>query len=402
VLLALVLANSASALSCVRGGGPARVDVAFVGVALSGQEAQGALVSPARFAVVRYLEGTGPRVVEAQTALTARLDGTVAVLGGELQPRPGELWRIRGLSPAHRQRLRAGDVVDGGRCRGSRRLARHAPLRALGPPVVVAARGGFPRWRAQVERGFGRLRCVALRRVGRPGRHRECGWTRTRGLATTLTLLGGPRHPTTVVTALSPALRRLTVAGVEGPRVARARRGAAVLVFAGYVDPSRLRVTAVLAGGERRRVPTGAAERVRAADPDGGRWTWSARTRSSGGRVCVGFQQDPPRIPAPPFFTGDVTCAAPVRGARYAWAPALPAIGVAASRVVLYGVAGSRVAAVQVIAAGRLVDVPLAARGRAFLAVFPASVQFAASTLVVRLRDGRVVTARGPRTGVLG
>ena len=401
-MLALaVLAPRASALSCPARAAGSRADVVFDGVALSGPQVDGRLISPARFAVLRYLKGGGGRVAHVETALTDELDGTIVGLGGELMPRPGEVWRIRGIVAGHRALLRRGDVVDGGLCRGSRRLARRPDLRPDGRSRVAAAPNGGGRWRVQAEAGRGALRCVSLTRLDRRGHLRECGRTAHGAVLAAVTTQGAPRHPSTVVVAGAATLTRLAVTGPDGRRVARAHRGVAALAFAGYVDPSLLGIRLALGHGRRRVVATGAAERVRTEDPAGGRWSWSARTRRSGRRLCAGFQQDPPRFPVPPYLSGAAFCARPVGGARFAFAPSTPLVGGGPGRVVLYGAAGRQVRAVAAIVDGRAVELPLAARGRAFLAVFPETVQYALVTLVVRFRDGRVAIERGRRTGVV-
>lgn len=52
-----------------------------------------ALTSPARFEVLRYLKGQGPKVVRIQTAVTRRQSGTTVSEDGILA-RAGERWRI--------------------------------------------------------------------------------------------------------------------------------------------------------------------------------------------------------------------------------------------------------------------------------------------------------------------
>lgn len=49
-----------------------RAEVVFVGIAMRGPNANGRLLSPARFWVVRYLKGTGPKVVRVQTGSRER------------------------------------------------------------------------------------------------------------------------------------------------------------------------------------------------------------------------------------------------------------------------------------------------------------------------------------------
>lgn len=95
-----------------------RAEVAFVGIAMRGPHSNGRLLSPARFWVVRYLKGTGPKIVRVQTGLfrTRRAGRTrfVGVSEG-IDPRAGEPWKIFGA------RSRSG-VVRTSRCTGSRRF----------------------------------------------------------------------------------------------------------------------------------------------------------------------------------------------------------------------------------------------------------------------------------------
>jgi hypothetical protein len=73
------------------------------------------LLSPARFRVVRYLKGRGPRRVRVQTALR-KVDGdTYMWTSVGIDPRAGERWRIYGF------RAKNG-VVRTSSCAGSGRL----------------------------------------------------------------------------------------------------------------------------------------------------------------------------------------------------------------------------------------------------------------------------------------
>lgn len=93
--------GSASAGSCTGGTASAylaRARVVFIGTALPGPvldagSAGAVLASPARFAVVRYLKGSGPRVVTVTTALSGRGDAVIADEDG-IEPRAGQRWTI--------------------------------------------------------------------------------------------------------------------------------------------------------------------------------------------------------------------------------------------------------------------------------------------------------------------
>jgi hypothetical protein len=70
----------------------------FIGTALGGPAAEAGsagavLLSPARFRVIRYLKGSGPRVVTVQTALTSQ-GSVMADSEDGIQPRAGQRWKI--------------------------------------------------------------------------------------------------------------------------------------------------------------------------------------------------------------------------------------------------------------------------------------------------------------------
>lgn len=92
-----------------------RAEVVFVGIAMRGPNAErGQLLSPARFWVVRYLKGTGPKVVRVQTGFSRKSRVLTSISVG-IDPRAGEPWKIFGA------RSRSG-VVRTSRCTGSRRF----------------------------------------------------------------------------------------------------------------------------------------------------------------------------------------------------------------------------------------------------------------------------------------
>jgi hypothetical protein len=75
--------------------------VAFTGVMLPGptvSTGQGSvLVSPARVRVIRYLKGSGPPIMTVMTAVTSH-DGGFSVSEDDIQPQPGQSWRIYAAS----------------------------------------------------------------------------------------------------------------------------------------------------------------------------------------------------------------------------------------------------------------------------------------------------------------
>ncbi len=87
----------------------------FDAVALPGRSVPRSriLLSPARFRVLRYLKGHGPRIVKVQTAVTAGAHaGEYSYVGDDLQPRAGQRWLIYG------QRTR-GKALTANLCTGS-------------------------------------------------------------------------------------------------------------------------------------------------------------------------------------------------------------------------------------------------------------------------------------------
>jgi hypothetical protein len=110
---------TASAASCAAqtpAQARAHAQLIFFAVALPGRLVPRSriLLSPARFRVLRYLKGHGPRIVKVQTAITAGArSGEYSYAEDGLQPRPGQHWLIYG------QRTRSGSLTTS-ICSGSR------------------------------------------------------------------------------------------------------------------------------------------------------------------------------------------------------------------------------------------------------------------------------------------
>lgn len=114
----------------------ARAGVIFEGVALRGQTANGALLSPAYFEVARYLKGSGPEIVKVTTGLTAS-GALVRASSTGITVRPGERWRIYG------QRFPEA-MVKTSVCAGSERLDRASGPVAAAPASEVVTEPGAP------------------------------------------------------------------------------------------------------------------------------------------------------------------------------------------------------------------------------------------------------------------
>ncbi len=113
LFLSLVAAAPVAQASCVSGSESMdSADTAFEGVAMSGPiTPDGALLSPARFEVTRWVKGDGPAEVEVPTAVQqAREGGMLKVFSVGIVPSPGERWLVM---------LRGGSPI----CTGSRLLA---------------------------------------------------------------------------------------------------------------------------------------------------------------------------------------------------------------------------------------------------------------------------------------
>jgi hypothetical protein len=93
----------------------AQADVVFGGIFLRGPATRGMLLSPARFRVVRYLKGRGPRRVRVQTAVRKLGGDTYVWMSEGIDPRAGERWRIYGFKARN-------GVVRTSLCAGSGRL----------------------------------------------------------------------------------------------------------------------------------------------------------------------------------------------------------------------------------------------------------------------------------------
>ena len=92
----------------------------FIGTALGGPTAEAGsagavLLSPARFHVIRYLKGSGARVVTVQTALTSQ-GSTMAASEDGIQPRAGQRWKIytTSLHMPYQTSICGGSCVLGG------------------------------------------------------------------------------------------------------------------------------------------------------------------------------------------------------------------------------------------------------------------------------------------------
>jgi hypothetical protein len=405
----LVAPGDASALDC-RPQDPdtsrARADVVFDAVALSGRQVAGRLVSPARMQVLRYRKGRGPRTVPVRTGLRDQLTGLSVGTEGEFIPEAGETWRVYGRLRGTPTRIRRGGVVPTSVCYGTRPIRRRGLLHPVSRSAVVSReRGGASAWRARALRGPDGLICAAYRRLDRGGSLRyACDRLSGRRSAVIEVLTdGAPRDGSTVVIAMAPRLRSVDLAGPDGARAVRASGTGriAMTVLGGYVAPSDLNLTLRFAAGGTRTWTFDADQRAHAEDPLGGSG-WTARTAERGGRLCAGFEQDPPRFGRPPAFFGRATCRRRDVRLFYAVGVPLPVTRDEEPRTAVYGAADGSVRSVAVLGPDGRRELEPARRGRAFVTVYAGIVSHRDLTVEVGFADGSRAVLVGRRSGSIG
>jgi hypothetical protein len=385
----------------------ARADVVFDAVALSGPAVAGRLLSPARMQVLRYRKGGGPRTVAVTTGLRDELTGLSIGTEGEFIPEPGETWRIYGRLRGTPSRVRRGEAVPTSVCFGTRPIRQRGLTRPIrGSEVVSREAGGNSAWRATALRGPGGLLCAAYRRLDRGRGRVRYACDRARGpRSTVIDVLtdGAPRDGSTVVLAMGPRLRAVDVTGPDGARSVRAagRGRIAMTVLAGYVAPSDIGLTLRFAAGGSRTWDFDADRRAHAEDPLGGE-RWTARTAERVGRLCAGFEQDPPRFARPPAFAGRATCRRRDVRFFYAVGVPLPTAADVEPRTALYGAADPSVRSVAVIGPDGRRELALARRGRAFVTVYAGLVSHRDLAVEVSFKDGSRAILAGRRSGSIG
>lgn len=204
------------------------------------------------------------------------------------------------------------------------------------------------------------------------------------------------------------ALRAVTVEARGRRRALRVGPGGTFLdVLAGYPEDSGVQVELRFAGGRVELHPLGRLVNV-TPDADGGQaWKTMAYGTSGDRRSCVTFSLARP-------ITGGVSSPAACglfrsRGRRslgYFFAARRltpgtkgslfgPGWGAHPPRTAVWGAAGDEVRSIEISAPGGIHAQPPIADSRAFLAVFPASVDPGSLVVTLRLADGRVVRRQG-------
>lgn len=389
-------------------------DVVAEGVLLSGPSFYGALFSPARFHVVRYLKGRGPRVIRIRTPQRQVATGDMShgivpefarIPDNAQTPRAGEAYRIFARTRERDRKRRMLRPID--TCTGDdRRISIRRLLRPV-PRTLVRRRGGGDALSAGLYRGRGRLRCLRLARFSPSAHpfhtaHGACGYPRRRRS----TLVAVDAGESTAIALGAQGLRGFTATRLsDGVSVtASARRGVALALLPGGLERRELGILARYRDGSTRTFG-GLERRARVADPLGGA-PWVAEHERAypstpGRRACVvvWLDSEPGRsgecgtTGAAPFFfairrsqdssSGGGLEAGPEFSPRRHTA-VFGAISQAVSDLTVTGPDGPRR--------------PVISRsGRSFIAVFPGDVPVSHLTLSFVLSDGRTLSYTGRR-----
>jgi hypothetical protein len=384
-------------------------DVVAEGVLLSGpRSVYGALLSPARFHVVRYLKGRGPRVIRVRTPQRQVDKGDFGVgpnvFGDDLTetallpdhdtPRAGEAYRIF-ANPGNRRRREFKGHID--TCNGDdRKVSIRRVLRPV-PRTLVTARQGRSFWRARLFRGRGRLRCL---RLVEPSAHFEthggCGYLRRRHA----TLVAADDGETTTAIAIAgEGLSGFTATRLsDGARVnALARRSVALALLPGSLERREFVIIARYQDGSTRRFG-GLERRATFVDSVGGpQWLADherAYPSATGKRACVVVGVGP--VPGRSGECGS-TEKTPLFFAirRVITHPGGPLI--VSRRTAVFGAISQAVSEVTVTGPTGLLRPAISRRGRAFIALFSGHVPASQLTLRFVLSDGRTLTYSGRR-----
>jgi hypothetical protein len=207
------------------------------------------------------------------------------------------------------------------------------------------------------------------------------------------------------------SVRRVTITGPGGAQsFDLSARGRVFLgVFAGVIEPRHFGAGLTMKNGTQKSFGLGSPMATYAADPDHGTpWTASGYRFVKGpraGQTCVSVMREPPRFGPSPVEGGRRPVCADLSGPAYFFK-----VVHTRGRTMVVGAAGPTVTGVEVRAKGETRRAPLAARGRAFLAVFGANVRAYDLTVVIHKLHGTNMFSgqasmnlgfnrtRGPRT----
>ncbi len=376
-------------------------DVVVEGVLLSGPSFYGALLSPARFHVVRYLKGRGPRVIQVGTpqrqVATGRLLLGPDLFGersedardqsdGDQPPRAGEAYRIFARTRGRARERRELTELISNTCPGSdRRLSIRRVLRPV-PGTLVRKRRGRSVRRARLFRGRGELRCLRFVAGGGYKAHGACGYPRRRTLVAM-----DARASSTAVALAGKGLRGFSATRLsDGARVnASAGGGVALALMHGSLDRKEVVIVARYRDGSTRTFG-GLDRRAKVADPFGGPSWLAERERAypstARRRACVVVWIDPVfgrsgecgSTGAPPFFFAIRRNSQPfdVTGRR-----------VTTRRTAVFGAISQEVSDVTVTGPQGPQRPAISKRGRSFIALFAGHVPVSRLTVKFVLRD---------------
>ncbi len=369
------------------------------GVLLSGRTAAGSLINPARFAVVNYRRGRGPRALRIGTPARQLVYGDLGqVLGVTRALLPGDAYR---LYFRRRPSSRRTAAYIGRDCGAERQVSRARALRRVRGTGVKSGSGGM-RWSARLQRGSGSLRCLDF---GNPSTGKaECGFLRRR--RSTLFGISRAIEPeTTGIAVAARTLRSITVTRLTDRQQFRfrARRGVAVASLPGRPPEYALSVTAHYRGGGVKSF-LGAASSV--AQP--GQTSYVTRFESAypsrpGSRDCAVL--DIPRLTfgqaiyLPGGACGDLRRTPAFFAVRHT-SPADNENDY--DETVVAGGFGPTVKRVAVLRRGAPQPVAVSSRGRVFMAQIPGNVPVRELTTSFTLADGTIRSYPGAASLALG
>ncbi len=406
-VVALALPAPAAALSCAAPppGAPSAfeaADVVFDGIALSGKSDNfGALDSPARVLVTRYLKGGGPRIRRVRTGVQVGplLVGEIA---GDFNPSVGDAVRVYGrrTGPSGPFGVPRG-VLFAGLCDRSRygpgdRLYDRIPGTFRRAAVATGARP----WVAFAQRGPHGLRCLRTYRAVRRRPHThptDCERLRPGAALVSVGFdpNGGQGGAETAVAAWAPGLREIEVTAI-GERARVVPGPAALTVLPGRFDDYEVRIKLTFDDGRVRFSHGDAPLRAFAPDPAGDLGWW-AISDDSEGRSCVAADQLPARTPDAPNAYGAYACGDTAARGYFLAArqvrhePREEGERPAPFRTVVLGRVEAGVRALAVTGPdGVAHELAFARRGGAVLAVLPAGVRARELTVTATYADGLV------------
>lgn len=386
-------------------------DVVAEGVLLEGPSFYGALISPARFHVVRYLKGGGPQIVRVRTPQRQVATGDMyhgvvpefaRVPDNVMTPRAGEAYRL--FIRTRRDDREAGDLID--TCTGDDRRISIGDLLQRVPHTLVTRLHGSEAFSARLYRGGPDLRCLRLvakysegdPHLDRSEDHGACGYMARRrstivatetGRSTAVALAG---EGLTGITAIRLSDR----ARVDAP----ARGGVALALLPGSLERREIGIVARYRDGSTRTFG-GLARRVSVADPLGGPAWFAEHERAypstARRRTCVVISPDPDPNrsgacgSSRPFFFAIRRSFQLSRDDAGMWAYRAP------RHTVVFGAISPAVSDLTVAGPDGPRQPAISSRGRSFIALFPGHVSVSQLTLTFDLTDGRTLSYTGRR-----